>query len=313
MTLPIVPAIVVRELAPEDVEAARHLINLACLGSIYSRPMTTAEAADQLLGERPPTLLPVRWRNHAVLLAVRVGEPVGLLDVGVGLDSDSPERPDYQPLGLLRFFALPADEALRNDVARCLMTAADTYWRRHGVAVVKAYHPSTGYPNWQGGFGLLPSDWTEQVRWLTDDGFRYIDRFYCFFCTLRQELLEESVPQSGLTLAFRGSAEDRRYQVFFRRTELIGEARIVQCFVEAEGRSLRIAHLAHWEVDPPWRNHHIGRWMLRRILNDAAQQALDQVIVFVRIRQAAAINLLTQHGFVEHPYRGYVLEKTLQA
>jgi len=37
------------------------------------------------------------------------------------------------------------------------------------------------------------------------------------------------------------------------------------------------------------------------------------VIGFVRIHQAAAINLLTQHGFVEHPYRGYVLEKTLQA
>jgi len=69
----------------------------------------------------------------------------------------------------------------------------------------------------------------------------------------------------------------------------------------------------HWEVDPPWRNHHIGRWMLRRILNDAVHQSLDQAIVFVRIHQAAAINLLTQHGFVEHPYRGYVLEKTLQA
>jgi len=313
MTLPFAPAIVVRELTPEEIEPARHLINQTCSGSIYSRAMTPAEAAEQLLSETPPTLLPVRWRNHTVLVAVRVGELVGLLDVAVGLDSESQHRPDFQPFGLLRFFALPAEETLRKEVGRCLMAAAHAYWRRHGVAVVKAYHPSTGYPTWQGGFGLLPSDWIDQVELLTDEDFRYIDRIYCFFCTLRQELLEESVPQSGLTLVFRGTSEDRRYQVFFRRTELIGEARVVQRFVEMEGRLLRIAHLIHWEVDPPWRNHHIGRWILRRILNDAVQQALDQVIVFVRIHQAAAINLLTQHGFVEHPYRGYVLEKTLQA
>lgn len=313
MTLPFAPAIVVRELTPDEIESARYLINLTCSGSIYSRPMTSAEAADQLLNETPPTLLPVRWRNHTVLIAVRAGESVGLLDAAVGLDSESQQRPDFQPFGLLRFFALPADETLREEVGRCLMTAAYAYWWGHGVAVVKAYHPSTGYPTWQGGFGLLPSDWTDQLRLLIDEDFFYVDRVYCFFCTLRQELLEESVPQSGLTLVFRGTSEDRRYQVFFRRTELIGEARVVQCLVEMEGRSLRIAHLVHWEVDPPWHNHHIGRWMLRRILNDAVQQSLDQVIAFVRIRQAAAINLLAQHGFVEHPYRGYVLEKTLQA
>ncbi|GIV68445.1 GNAT family N-acetyltransferase [Caldilinea sp.] len=313
MTLPFAPTLVIRELTSEDVERALDLLHPALSGSIYTRPMTPAEAADQLLNEAPPTLLPVRWRSHAVFIALRVGEMVGLLDAAVGLDSESQERPDYQPLGLLRFLALPADETLRDEVGRRLLVAAYAYWRSHGVAAIKAYHPSTGYPSWQGGFGLLPSDWTDQVRLLTAEDFRYTDRFYCFFCTLRQELLEEGVPQSGLTLVFRGTSADRRYQVFFRRTELIGEARVVRCTVEVEGRSLQVAHLVHWEVDPPWRNHHIGRWMLRRILNDAVHQSLDQAIVFVRIHQAAAINLLAQHGFVEHPYRGYVLTKTLQA
>ncbi|MCS6827513.1 MAG: GNAT family N-acetyltransferase [Caldilinea sp.] len=313
MTLPFTPALMVRELTSEHVEQARSLIHLAYSDSIYSRPMTPAELADQLLNETPPTLLPVRWRSHVVFMALRVGEPVGLLDAAVGLDGDSRGGPDHQPFGLLRFLALPADSTLRKEVGRRLLAAAYAYWRHHGVAVIKAYHPSTGYPTWQGGLGLLPSDWTDQIRLLTSEGFRYIDRFYCFVCTLRQELFEEGVPQSGLTLVFRGTSEDRRYQVFFRRTELIGEARVVRCNVEMEGRSLCVAHLVHWEVDPPWRNHNIGRWMLRRMLNDAVQQSLDQMIVFVRIHQAAAINLLAQHGFVEHPYRGYVLEKTLQA
>jgi ribosomal protein S18 acetylase RimI-like enzyme len=312
MTLPITPKLAVRPATAGDGEALSSLLNISLAGSIFSRIMTGAEVAEQLFTDAPPTILPVRWRKHVVFVALRVGEMVGLLDAAVGLDSESQETPDYQPHGLLRFWVLPEDRALIDECANALLAAAEEFWRRSGVGLVKAYHPSTGYPQWQGGLGLLPADWTEQIRLLTSSGFRYIDRYYCFVRAMRGELFEESAPQTGLTLVFRGANQDRRYQIFFRRTELIGEARVVQRTVETEGRTLHIAHIVHWEVDLRWRNQHLGRWMLRRMINDAAQQSLDQMIVFVRMQQAAAINLLVQHGFVEHPYRGYVMEKALR-
>ncbi|MFM7582132.1 MAG: GNAT family N-acetyltransferase, partial [Caldilinea sp.] len=97
---------------------------------------------------------------------------------------------------------------------------------------------------------------------------------------------------------------------FFRRTERVATARVVQ-FVSAACAS-RVAHLWEWEVEAQWHNQNLGRWLLRRILNDTAQQAIEQVLVFVRMQQMAAINLLGQHGFVEQPYRGYSLQKTMR-
>jgi ribosomal protein S18 acetylase RimI-like enzyme len=280
---------------------------------MYSRPLTEEEVDEQLLADAPSGILPVRWQKHSVYAALRVGQMAGLIDVAIGLDNASQETPDYQPFGLLRFWVLPEDPTILDETAAALLASAEDFWRRSGVGLIKAYHLSTGYPHWQGGLGLLPADWTEQIRLLTGSGFRYTDRYYCFVRTIRDDLFEESAPQSGLALVFRGTNQDRRYQVFFRRTELIGEARVVQRTVPSEGRTLQIAHLVHWEVDSRWRNQHLGRWMLRRMLNDAAQQSLSQMILFVQIQQAAAINLLAQHGFVEHPYRGYTLEKALQA
>lgn len=312
MTLPITPKVAVRRVTATDIEAATRLLNASLAGSIFSRTMTDAEAAEQLLANAPATLLPVRWQKHAIFAALRAGEIIGLLDVAVGLDSESQEIPDYQPLGLLRFGVLPEAQTLLDECADVLLNAADEFWRSSGVGLIKAYHPSTGYPQWQGGLGLLPADWTEQTQLLISKGFRYADRYYCFVRVMRGDLFEESAPQTGLTLVFRGTNQDRRYQVFFRRTELVGEARVVQHVIESEGRILQISHIVHWEVDLRWRNQHMGRWMLRRMINDAAQQSLDQMIVFVRMQQAAAINLLAQHGFVEHPYRGYVMEKALQ-
>jgi ribosomal protein S18 acetylase RimI-like enzyme len=313
MTLPFTPALFTRPLTQDDLGAARDLLNRMMATSIYSRALTMEEVSEQLLTDSPPCFLPVRWQKHSVFAALRVGQMVGLIDVAVGLDSDSAEMPDYQPLGLLRFWALPTDQTILDETAAALLAAAESFWRRSGIGLVKAYHLSTGYPQWQGGLGLAPADWTEQIRLLTGSGFRYTDRYYCFVRTIREELFEESAPQSGLTLVFRGTRLDRRYQLFFRRTELIGEARVIRRAVQTEGSTMQIAHLIHWEVDLRWRNQHLGRWMLRRIINDAAQQAIDQVILFVQIQQAAAINLLAQHGFVEHPYRGYVLERALRA
>lgn len=310
--LPFAPTLFVRPLTPMDIEAATPLVNQLLANSLYSRTLTPSEIQAYFFeAARGP--YPVRWQQRETLALLRVGELIGLLDAAVGLDSDSLDQPDYQPLGLLRWLALPDDADIAQEATVRLLAAAEAFWRQHRVGRVKAFHPSTGYPAWQAGIGLLPADWTETVRLLTAHEFRYTERYYCFARPLRSELFEEDTPQSALTLVMRGANHDRRYQLFFRRTELIAEARVVQCIVEQSAHTFAIAHIVHWEVDERWRNQNIGRWLLRRMVNDGVQQSLEQIIVFVRMHQAAAINLLAQHGFVEQAFRGYVMEKELRA
>jgi ribosomal protein S18 acetylase RimI-like enzyme len=311
--LPFAPTLFVRPLTPADIEAATVIVNRLLASSIYSRTLTPSEVQSLFFDTTLPDLRPVRWQQRTTLALLRVGELIGLLDAAVGLDSDSLDRPDYQPLGLLRWLALPEDTNIAQEATMRLLAAAEAFWRQHRVGHVKAFHPSTGYPSWQAGIGLLPADWTDQVQLLTEHAFYYTERYYCFVRPLRGELFEEETPQSALTLVMRGVNQDRRYQIFFRHTELIAEARVVQRVVEQETRMFSIAHIAHWEVEERWRNQNIGRWLLRRMVNDVEQQSLAQIIVFVQIRQAAAINLLAQHGFVEQAFRGYVMEKELRA
>ena len=178
--LPFAPTLFVRPLTPEDAEAACHLINRMLALSIYSRAMTPADVDAQFLEEAPPGVFTARWQKRSTFVLLRVGELVGLLDAAVGLDSESLDLPDFEPLGLLRFLVLPEDPAIRNDAAVRLLAAAEEFWRRSGVGRVKAYHLSTGYSQWQAGIGLLPANWTEQVRLLTEYDFRYTDRCYCF-------------------------------------------------------------------------------------------------------------------------------------
>jgi ribosomal protein S18 acetylase RimI-like enzyme len=215
-------------------------------------------------------------------------------------------------LGLLRLLVLPDRTDLLEPTAAALFDAAEAFWRANKIGQVKAYHLSTGYPTFQAGAGMLPGDWAEQVRLLTARGFRFAERFYCLARTLDQ-LFEEAVPQGGLNLAFRGTREDRRYQVFFRRTELIAEARLLQRPRASEGSAQLFGYIAHWAVDERWRNQHIGRWLLRRMINDATQQGMAELVIHVQAQHYAAMNLLAQHGFIEQNYRGYSFELSLTA
>jgi GNAT superfamily N-acetyltransferase len=308
--LPFAPSLTVRPFAPDEWETAGAAINRLVLQAPYSAALEDAALREQLFGESPPTVWPVRWQRRTLLGAWRTGELVGVLDAAAGLDSDSLQQPDYQPIGLLRFLALPERQDLINAAAAALLAAATAFWRSCGAGYVKAYHLSTGYPSLQAGAGLLPGDWSDQVRLLTEHGFRFVDRYYLLSRALGP-LMEETVPQGGLSLALRGAVSDRRYQVFFRRTELIAEARLLQRPRQGEAGVQMFGYIAHWQVDERWRNQKIGRWLLRRMVNDASQQGVSELAVHLQLQQAAAMNLLAQHGFIELNYRGYSFEKEL--
>lgn len=309
--LPFAPSLSIREITVADTENVAGLINRMLARSLYSVTMDGEAIQNQLFSLTPSTVYPVRWQRRQVLGTWRAGELIGLLDIAAGLDSESTELPDYQPLGLIRFLVLPEAQELVNDAAAALLGSAEQFWRQARIGHIKAFHMSTGYPQFQAGAGLLPSEWSDHIRALTAHDYRFQQRYYCLYRQLDGELLEEVPPRLSLGLVMRGTPEDRHYQVFFRRTELIGEARLVVAQTMIDGRRVAVGHLAHWEVDQRWRNQKVGRWLLRRLINDASQRNLRELVVFLQLHQSAAMNLVAQHGFVEHNYRGYTLEKAL--
>ena len=65
------------------------------------------------------------------------------------------------------------------------------------------------------------------------------------------------------------------------------------------------------EIHNEWRGRDIGKWLLRRLINDTTMQGYHQMLVHLPHRAFIMQNLLIQHGFQEQNYRGYTLEYSL--
>jgi GNAT superfamily N-acetyltransferase len=304
----ILPSLIIRPLRVDEVSHIGNVINGLLHTIPYSVPMDETELKDQLLHSQPPTLYQARWQRHFRLCAWRAGELEGFLDVATGFDQDNLDLPDYQPIGILRFLVLPTKTELVQEVAAALLAGAEEFWRNAGIGYVKAFHMSTGYPAFQAGLGVLPGDWTLHMRILTGADFRLHERFYCLRRVLDQPL-EEVTPLAQLSIVQRGRLTDRHYHVY-RQTEWIGAARVTH-LRQVEQHKIRIANLVDLRIAPEWRRMDIGKWLLRRVINDAITQGYHQMLVHAPHRAHAAINLFNQLGFQEENYRGYTLEKVL--
>jgi GNAT superfamily N-acetyltransferase len=92
---------------------------------------------------------------------------------------------------------------------------------------------------------------------------------------------------------------------------MVAQARVVRLSIQGDDSLLPIARVVDLTVDPGWRHRDIGKWLLRRAINDATHQGDVQMIVHLSQHRHAALNLLIQQGFQELNYRGYSLEMTL--
>lgn len=275
----------------------------------FSSVMDEAACRINLLRPNPPTVHPVRWQGHQCLCAWRAGTLEGLLDIATGFDSESIELRGDAPVGFIRFLLLPADPARVDQVVSALFVAAESFWRQQRVGYLKAFHMSAGYPQFQGGLGALPGSWDAHIRVLTGAGFQFTDRFYALRRPLDQPM-EELMPVGQVSLVMRGKPTDRYYQLY-RQVDQIGHARVCELTTTEGERTIRIANLLDLFIDPEWRGQDLGKWLLRRLLNDALLQGYHQMLVHVPHRAFILQNLLTQHGFQEQNYRGYTLEKAL--
>jgi GNAT superfamily N-acetyltransferase len=321
--IPVAPDVLLRPVQPADTEALAALLNDNLPQEPYSRAFDGDAMRDQVLHARPRTVFPVRWQRNLRLGAWRAGQLIGFLDAATGLDSHRQEEPDFRPLGLLRMLVLPRRTELQDETAHLLLDAAEDFWRRAGTRYIQAFHVSTGYPHFQGGAGMLPSHWATHFRLLTARGYALNQRYHGLVRPLAEPVAEE-YSQSELRLEITGSPADRRYQLYHRRVDRVGRARVVGFVAErvaaldeqtertdVDMRRVRVAHLLDFYIEPSWRNRDIGKWLLHRLLNDALMQGFRQMVVYLPQGRDAGWSLLIQLGFQEWNYRGYTLEKML--
>jgi ribosomal protein S18 acetylase RimI-like enzyme len=308
--IPVAPVLTVRPMQRADLPAVITLMNRWLDRAVYSLPMDERAAQRQLVGDPPVLWHEVRWTDHLRLCAWRAGELVGFLDAGCGHDGDHLAESEYAPHGLVRFVALSDRAPLAEEAFHLLMAEAESYWQNHNIRQLSAFHISTGYPAFQAGAGVLPGDWSVLVRLFTAANWQLHTRYYTFSRNLGAPL-EEEVPMADLSLSQQRLSEGRSYTAYHRRVELIAQARVMSMQLDRVGTAERVAHVVQLEVDEAWRNRNLGRWLLRRMINDATLQSQREMLVFIPMNQPIAMNLFVQHGFQENNYRGYSLQKQL--
>ncbi|MBI1293813.1 GNAT family N-acetyltransferase [bacterium] len=275
----------------------------------YSSDMDDAAVLAECLQPSPPGVHPVRWLKHDLLGVWNEENLLGFADIGIGYDHTNFHLDGSRPLGLLRFLALPADYVLAGRVARLLLRELDTFWREADVGQVRAFSFSTGYPSFQCGAGMLPASWEEHMQFLSEAGYRMVERYYCLRYPL-QRLLVETFPQGTYTYWPSYTEADGGFQIFDGDAR-VAVARIVRRQVLTPAGVNPIAYLSDLEVAPKWRRRGIGRWLVRRLINDAHLLGCRQLVLHVNHDAEAAMALFYQAGFEEINYRGYTLEKRL--
>ncbi|MEZ4836955.1 MAG: GNAT family N-acetyltransferase [Caldilineaceae bacterium] len=275
----------------------------------YCSEMDNDAVLANCLQAAPPTLHPVRWLQHDLLGVWDQERLLGFADVGVGYDHTNFYLEGVPPIGILRFLALPDDYLLAGRVARLLLSELDRFWREAEVEWVRAFSFSTGYPAFQCGAGVLPAAWEDHLQFLIEAGYRMVERYYCLRYPL-QRLLVETFPGEGYAYWPSYTEGEGGFQIFDGEAR-VAIARVMRRHVVAPAGVNPVAYLSDLEVAPKGRGRGLGRWLVRRLINDAHLLGCRQMVLHVNHNAEAAVSLFYQAGFEEINYRGYSLEKRL--
>ncbi len=299
----------VRRIYASESHKVLALLRPSLQSTPYSSDMDNAAVLSDCLQPSPPTMYPARWLQHDLLGVWDEETLLGFADIGVGYDHTNLHIEGSKPLGLLRFLALPSDFLLAARVARLLLRELDAVWREADVDRVRAFSFSTGYPAFQSGAGVLPAAWDDHLQFLSEAGYRLVERYYCLRYPL-QRLLVETFPNGVFTYWPAYSEKEGGFQIFDGEAR-VAVARITRRQVLSPLGASPVAYLSDLEVAPKWRRRGLGRWLVRRLINDAHLTGCRELVLHVNHAAEAAVALFYQAGFEEINYRGYTLEKRL--
>ncbi|RLT43532.1 MAG: GNAT family N-acetyltransferase [Chloroflexi bacterium] len=299
-----------RTLYPPDSHQMHPLLAAALTKAPFSSPMDDAAIQTHCFLPEPPVIHSARWLHRQLTGAMIEERLMGFIDVAVGYDHATQHLVGDRPIGLLRFLALPQDFTLSGEIARLLLKGAEEFWWGHGVRRVRAFSYSTGYPPFQLAAGLMPSTWEDHHRWLNQAGYRPTERYYCLTYPLKR-MGREDVPAGRFTLFPESDESGVNFQVYENDEVRMAATRMVERQVLQPRDANPVAGVIELIVASAWRRRGVGRWLLRRMINDALLRGNRTLALFLNHTNQAGLGLCRQIGFEEMNYRGYTLEKQL--
>lgn len=299
-----------RILYPPDSRQMLALVAKSLPLAPFSSPMNDEDIQTHCFLPEPPTLHTVSWLRRQLFGVFSEEQLLGFADIAAGYDHATQHLIGDRPVGLLRHLALPDEYSLSGRVARLLLQAAEEFWQEQSVRRVRAYSLSTGYGPFQLSVGILPSEWEDHHRWLHQAGYRPVERYYCLIYPL-QRMIREETPPAGYTLWPQMGNGKLGYQLYERDEVRMAMAGMIEREVIGPPESNPVAGIRELIVASAWRRKGVGRWLLRRMINDAYLRGNRKLVAFVSHSNQGGLSLCRQTGFEEINYRGYTLEKQL--
>lgn len=212
--------------------------------------------------------------------------------------------------GFLRFLTTLPDAP--DAVASALLTAANSYFRSHGVEEVYAFHVRTGYSCYLAGRGVLANDRIDLMSALGSAGYRMSDRWFLYEKMFQSYMIERQAQPQGLLLQVENRAQDGVAFYVAHRVQPIAELTIDFLPLLSENTSIPTASLHGLSVDEEYRRQGIARWLLLRAINELVARGYRRLVIDINHSNAPAQSLLLSLGFEELPLRGYSYEKRLR-
>lgn len=336
--IPFSPDITVREVDINDAGALAHLLNQATSDIDHCRANDADSVQSYILHDTQQEAgSSQQWQSRQCIGAWQAGRLIGFLDsalcsaiddspvvglqaAGVLPQQTSPEAAYY---GLIRAIILPNDSALAIAVKQSLLDPLEERSRDGGIESVYAFAPHTGYPYIQAGIGTLPAQWREHFRLLTESGYQLRQRYRAMKRPLH-EFVEEIYPTISVSLETQNTPTGWECQLYHRRINRIGIIRATGISLDPEPTAANrprimtdaltpMAVINELHIDDEWRGQNLGKFLLRRAINDGRHRGYEEMLMYLRQDHHRGWSLLAQQGFQELDYRGYTFQKDLTA
>ena len=241
-------------------------------------------------------------------LVARAGErTLGFAHCAIGrLNTDA----RIERRGFLRFLTTLPDAPPA--VASALLTAANSYFRGHGVERIDAFHVRTGYSCYLAGRGVLANDRLDLMAALGDAGYRMCERWFLYEKVFQSYVIERVPDAPGFSLQIDDRGTEGFAMFIARGVQPVAELLIDFLPALSENTGIPTASLRELNVEEAFRRKGIGRWLLLRTINELAARGYHRLVVDINLSNAPAQSLLLSLGFEELPLRGYSYEKQLQ-
>lgn len=333
--IPITPDITIEELRPQHASQLAELLNSAtsildhctmfdhetvvegvfndesfhrkCDGHITDRQCIGAWQAGRLIG----------FVDTAVTSAFSNGQPVAQQPVSVLPQ----QRGANSYHGLIRTLILPKSAALASEVKALLLNLVESRWREGGIQSIFAFLPHGGYRQIQAGIGVLPAQWREHFRLLTESGYQLSQRYRAMKRPL-DRFVEEIHPELPTSVETHDTPTGWNCELYYRRVNQIGRISLSGITPEAGQNQSQsrldtidpatsVAVVNELYINDEWRNQNLGKFLLRKAINDAQHRGYKALLIYLQQESHRGWSLLAQQGFQELEYRGYSFEKSL--